>query len=77
MENKSFFLVNSITYAMKSRDLLLHHGIASSVERSRKGKERYGCGYGVFVPKRAGEARKILEEHGIRILSPREGDDGP
>ena len=73
--NRSFLIVNSITYAMKSRDILLHHGIHAYVERSHKLREQYGCGYGIFVPKRTEEAVKILEKHDIRILARTERDD--
>jgi len=73
--NRSFFIVNSITYAMKSRDILLHHGINAYVERSRKQREQFGCGYGIYVPKRTEEAQRILEKHGIRILARTERDD--
>lgn len=73
--NKSFFLVNSITYAMKSRDILLHYGIRCKVERSRKGREQFGCGYGIYVPNRAEEALEILKKHNIRILAQMERDD--
>ena len=67
--NKSFFIVNSITYAMKSRDLLMRHGIQSYIERSRKLREQFGCGYGIYVPKRTEEAAQILKQQGIRILA--------
>ena len=73
--NKSFFIVNSVTYAMKSRDLLLRHGITGYVERSRKLREKYGCGYGIYVPKRTEEAAKLLKQHGIRILARVERDE--
>ncbi|MDD5952104.1 MAG: DUF3343 domain-containing protein [Oscillospiraceae bacterium] len=72
--NRSFFILNSITYAMKSRDLLLHYGISANVERSRKGREKYGCGFGIYVPKRADEAEQILKKHNIRILDRTERD---
>ena len=73
--NRSFFIVNSITYAMKSRDLLLHHGINGYVERSIKSKEKYGCGYGIYIPRRADEAEQILRKNGIRILARTERDE--
>ena len=73
--NRSFFIVNSITYAMKSRDILLHYGINSYIERSRKSKEKYGCGYGVYIPRRADEAEQILQNNGIRILARTERDE--
>lgn len=74
--NKSFLIVNSITYAIKSRDLLLKYGINAYIERSRKRRGEYGCGYGVYVPKRTDEAQQILEKHGVKILARTERDDG-
>ncbi len=41
---KPFILVSSITYAMKSRDLLFSQGIKSYVERTTRLKEQQGCG---------------------------------
>ncbi len=73
--NRSFFIVNSITYAMKSRDILLKYGISSYVERSRKHRDQYGCGYGVYVPGKAEQAQRILEKHGIKILARTERDE--
>ena len=73
--NRSFFIVNSITYAMKGRDILLHHGINGYVERSRKSKEKYGCGYGLYIPRKADEAEGILRQNGIKILARTERDD--
>ena len=61
---------------MKGRDILLHHGINGYVERSRKSKEQYGCGYGIYIPRKADEAEQILRQNGIRILA-RTERDGP
>ena len=74
--NRSFFIVNSITYAMKSRDILLRYGINGYVERSRKSREKYGCGYGIYIPRKADEAEQILRQNGIKILA-RTERDGP
>lgn len=74
--NKPFFLCKSITYAMRSRDILLHHHIAAYVERSRKGRARHGCGYGVYVPKKTEQALQILQEHRIPILERMEWEEG-
>lgn len=73
--NRPFFIVSSITYAMKSRDILMHHGINAYIERNRKLKEKYGCGYGIYVPKRTDEAQEILTSYGIRILARIERND--
>ena len=64
---KPVLVVNSVTYAMKSRDLLFRHGIKTYVERLPHTKEN-GCGYGVYVPHGIDEAEKLLRENGIRVL---------
>lgn len=65
---KPVIVVNSVTYAMKSRELLFRHGIKAYVERLPHTKEN-GCGYGVYVPHGIDEAEQILKENGIRVLS--------
>ena len=75
--NKSFLIVNSITYAMKGRELLARHGIPATIERSKKHRERYGCGYGLFVPRKTDEAQRLLQQSGISILARTERDDRP
>lgn len=61
-------LLSSVTYAMKSRDILFQHGIKAYVERSPRTKETLGCGYGIYVPEKTDEAERILQEIGIKIL---------
>lgn len=60
-------ILSSITYAMKSRELLFRFGIRAYVERLPRTKET-GCGYGVYVPQGVEEAERILRENGVRIL---------
>ena len=71
---KPFLLVSSITYAIKSRELLFRHGIKAYVERTTHIRENQGCGYGVYVPRSADRAEQILREAGIRVLGRIERD---
>lgn len=64
---KPVILVNSVTYAMKGRDLLTRQGIRAYVERIPPSNAS-GCGYGIYVPRGAEEAERILSENGIKIL---------
>ena len=64
---KPLIIVSSVTYAMKARDLLLHHGIRGYVQRVPRTAET-GCGYGVYVPNGADTAERILRENNFRIL---------
>ena len=63
----TILILSSVTYAMKSRDLLFRHGIKAYVERLPRTKET-GCGYGVYVPHGIDEAEKLLRENGVRVL---------
>ena len=66
-------VVSSVTYAMKGRDLLFRHGIRGYVERIPKTGET-GCGYGIYVPRGADAAERILRENRIRVLGRMEQD---
>ena len=66
---KPVIIVSSITYALKSRDLLFQKGIKAYVERVPRTSELTGCGYGVYVPNGADEAEQILSGAGLRILT--------
>ena len=66
-------LISSITYAMKSRDILFSYGIKAYVERTPSGN-RAGCGYSIYVPDRTDEAESILVGAGIKILGRAERD---
>lgn len=73
---KPLLVVSSVTYAIKSREVLSARGVRAYVERIPQSAEA-GCGYGVYVPERTDEAERILREHGIRILARMEQDEGP
>ncbi len=64
---KPMLLVSSVTYAMKSRDILFKRGIKAYVERTPPSAGT-GCGYGVYVPQGADEAEAVLRENHIKIL---------
>ena len=66
--------MSSITYAMKAKDTLFKYGINSNVERIQKFNNN-GCGYSLYVPKNIDKARKILSEHGIKMIDV-EGETG-
>ena len=65
---KPLIMVSSITYAMKARDLLIGNGIGAYIERTPKIERNGGCGYGLYIPKRTGEAENLLRAHGIKIV---------
>lgn len=71
---KPLIMFNSITYAMKSRDILLQYGIKSTVERTPRGNADAGCSYSIYVPNRTDEAENLLTSQGIKILGRAERD---
>ena len=71
---KPMIMLSSITYAMKSRDILFNNGIKSYVERIPSGNGNAGCGYGIYVPDQTDEAERILDGLGIKILGRAERD---
>ena len=64
---KPLLLVGSVTYAMKSRDILFKRGIKAYVERIPPSAGT-GCGYGGYVPQGADEAETVLRENNIKLL---------
>ena len=64
---KPLIVVSSVTYAMKSKEILFQKGIRAYVERIPKTRST-GCGYGVYVPERTDEAEQILRMENIKIL---------
>ena len=68
---KPLIMLSSITYAMKSRDILFKHGIKSYVERTQLAN---GCGYSIYVPDKTDEAEKILVDLGIKVYGRLERD---
>lgn len=66
-------LVSSITYAIKGRDLLRSKGYKAYIERS-KGQLEHGCGYSIYVTHDTEGAKRLLEQHHIKMLHSGGGD---
>lgn len=63
------FVLSSVTYAMKARDLLSAQGIRSELTRSSAIRKVRGCGYGLRIRTSDRErAEQILIRAGINIL---------
>ena len=63
MENIITFA--SVTNAMKAKELLRQHRIASRVIRTPAKLRRGSCGYSLVIPKRFSEAAELVERSGI------------
>lgn len=66
-----FFLLSSITSAMKGEDLLRKNGFRASVFRDSK-INPYGCGYVIKVFGEKEKINRILQKAGIRVNEIRE-----
>ena len=66
--DKPLIMLTSITYAMKSKDILMKNGISSYIIRTANSNKDFGCGYSLHVPKDIDRAADILKENGIKIL---------
>lgn len=66
-----FFLLSSVTSAMKGEDLLKKNGFRASVFRDSK-INPYGCGYVIKVFGEKEIISEILKKAGIRINEIRE-----
>ena len=73
---QQLIVVGSVTYAMKSRELLWNHGIKAYIERLPRTSDTPGCGYGVYVPQGTDDAEHILRLAGIHVLGRRERVSG-
>ena len=65
---KALFVLSSITYAMKGRDLLNAKGIKCEIKRVPKNKVLSGCGYGLLIYEKVDQAAEILTEAQIKVL---------
>ena len=65
---KTLIMVSSITFALKSRELLRKNGFKANIERTPNTPDRVGCGYSVVVSDESGIAETLLLNEGIRIL---------
>lgn len=65
-----FFIVSSVTYAIKGKAELENHGIAGKVEKIKKVAALGGCGYGIKVfGDEIPNARRYLTLAGIPIVA--------
>lgn len=61
-------VTNTVTYALKARDILRRNGFKATVEKIVSDDMSLGCGYGVAVKGNITNATELLKKNGIRIL---------
>ncbi len=67
-----YFIVDSVTSAMRANDILNRMGIQSKIVRTPRKFSNKGCGFSVVVFSSIENARAILNKNGVRILSVQE-----
>ena len=60
-------VTGTVTYAIKGRDLLRHHGYKANMEKTKAGLNN-GCGYSITVSGNISEIERILRSADIKIL---------
>lgn len=66
MEN-NLIMFDSVTLAMKSRNLLLKNNIKSGLVRTPIHLNKKSCGYSLYVPGNFEKALKIIRSNGITV----------
>lgn len=66
MEN-NLIMFNSVTFAIRSRDLLNKHGIDARLVRTPSHLRNRSCGYSLLIINRYDEAKALILNNGIRI----------
>lgn len=69
MEN-NLIVFNSVTHAIKSRDLLKKNKIYSNIIRTPVNikKIKFSCGYSLYVPSNLEQSLDIIRSSGITVL---------
>lgn len=66
MEN-NLIMFNSVTFAIRSRDLLNKNGIDARLVRTPSHLRNRSCGYSLLIINRYDEAKMLILNNGIRI----------
>ena len=69
MNTEDGFILSSVTYAMRAKQVLDEYNIKGFVQRLPASVTGCGCGYGLRIdpPQKSEQARRIIESAGIRI----------
>ncbi len=66
--SRSYIKVNSVTHAIKAKNLLNSNGIYAQVVRNDKSGRTEGCGYAVVVDGDINRAESILRNNHVKVL---------
>lgn len=65
---RSYIKVNSVTHAIKAKDVLNSNGFRAQVVRRDKSSRGDSCGYAVVVDGDVERAEAILRKHYVKVL---------
>jgi len=65
---KPVIIINSVTQAMKAKQILSRHGISSEVLKNRASKTGEGCSYNLVVRGSVNRAEEILKKSGVNMV---------
>jgi len=71
--NRHFFVIESVTYARKGRDILVRAGYPVSIERVSRSPR--GCGYVLHTVGDREKITELLKRGGIRLLEENTGGE--
>lgn len=66
--SRAYIKVNSVTHAMKVKNVLNSNGIYAQVVRNTKSYRNEGCGYSVLINGDISHAEEILKRNHVRFL---------
>ncbi len=72
MNKTYYFIVESITAALRGKDLLNRAGIPAQIRKTPREYTSLGCGYCVVTFSNKDIGKRILEKNGVRVLSVKE-----
>lgn len=56
---------NSVTYALKAKDILKEQGMKSYIKKNPNPKKGEGCGYFLVIPEAKENVESTLKFHGL------------
>ncbi len=65
---RSYIKVNSITHAIKAKDILSTNGFYAQIMRQDKSGRKEGCGYAVVIEGDLTRAEAILRNNHVKVL---------
>lgn len=66
--SRSYLKVNSVTHAMKAKNVLSSNGFYAQVVRNGNADKREGCGYSVLIEGDRERAALLLRANHVKVL---------